>query len=98
MGHRLTCRSVPRFAAAVDLCQNPLTKQPKLERAKEIPEWETYDREVDEFARRLIERSDEQVEVVTGSAEALVPDDSASMTDHDDKQHLHAGQRIVDDL
>lgn len=53
---------------------------------------------MDEFARRLIERSDEQVEVVTGSAEALVPDDSASMTDHDDKQHLHAGQRIVDDL
>ncbi|CAG8465507.1 9724_t:CDS:10 [Cetraspora pellucida] len=31
-------------AKTIDLCNNPLTKEPKLERAKrQIPEWESYD-------------------------------------------------------
>ncbi|KAI0353822.1 glycosyltransferase family 24 protein [Trametes cingulata] len=42
-------------AKTIDLCQNPLTKEPKLDRAKQIPEWEVYDAEIDAFARRLRE-------------------------------------------
>ncbi|KAI0028565.1 glycosyltransferase family 24 protein [Vararia minispora EC-137] len=40
-------------AKTIDLCQNPLTKEPKLARARQIPEWETYDAEIARFARRL---------------------------------------------
>ncbi|KAI0823499.1 glycosyltransferase family 24 protein [Trametes gibbosa] len=40
-------------AKTIDLCQNPLTKEPKLDRAKQIPEWEVYDGEISAFARRL---------------------------------------------
>lgn len=38
---------------AVDLCQNPLTKEPKLARARQIPEWDLYDREIAKFAATL---------------------------------------------
>lgn len=56
---------------SVDLCQNPLTvseilsnerdgadaqqKEPKLVRARQIPEWDSYDREIAAFAARLAE-------------------------------------------
>ncbi|KAI0676218.1 glycosyltransferase family 24 protein [Trametes maxima] len=50
-------------AKTIDLCQNPLTKEPKLDRAKQIPEWEVYDEEISKFARRLkgedVEEADE---------------------------------------
>ncbi|THG96571.1 hypothetical protein EW026_g5287 [Hermanssonia centrifuga] len=42
-------------AKTIDLCQNPLTKEPKLARAKHIPEWEEYDAEVARLARLLAE-------------------------------------------
>ncbi|GJF00041.1 glycosyltransferase family 24 protein [Phanerochaete sordida] len=42
-------------AKTIDLCQNPLTKEPKLARAKHIPEWEEYDSEIAHFARQLAE-------------------------------------------
>ncbi|EJC97612.1 uncharacterized protein FOMMEDRAFT_171561 [Fomitiporia mediterranea MF3/22] len=40
-------------AKTIDLCQNPLTKEPKLSRARQIPEWEEYDAEIARFARSL---------------------------------------------
>ncbi|KDQ07300.1 glycosyltransferase family 24 protein [Botryobasidium botryosum FD-172 SS1] len=40
-------------AKTIDLCQNPLTKEPKLSRARQIPEWEEYDSEIARFARQL---------------------------------------------
>ncbi|KAL1411228.1 killer toxin resistant protein [Vanrija albida] len=40
-------------AKTIDLCQNPLTKEPKLVRARQIPEWDTYDREIAAFAASL---------------------------------------------
>lgn len=40
-------------AKTIDLCQNPLTKEPKLVRARQIPEWDTYDREIARFAATL---------------------------------------------
>jgi len=42
-------------AKTIDLCQNPLTKEPKLARARAIPEWEEYDSEISRFARKLAE-------------------------------------------
>ncbi|KAF8633145.1 hypothetical protein AX17_004646 [Amanita inopinata Kibby_2008] len=40
-------------AKTIDLCQNPLTKEPKLARARQIPEWEEYDAEIARFTRKL---------------------------------------------
>lgn len=47
-----------KTAKTIDLCNNPLTKEPKLERARrQVPEWGVYDEEIAELARRVRERS-----------------------------------------
>ncbi|KAI9184495.1 killer toxin resistant protein [Blastocladiella emersonii ATCC 22665] len=52
-------------AKTIDLCNNPMTKEPKLDRARRlIPEWETYDRRVEDLRRALAEQQ---------TAEAAVP-------------------------
>ncbi|KAI8322672.1 hypothetical protein GQ54DRAFT_297267 [Martensiomyces pterosporus] len=44
-------------AKTIDLCNNPMTKEPKLERARRLlPEWEVYDRQVANFTRSLAMR------------------------------------------
>lgn len=44
-----------KTAKTIDLCNNPLTKTPKLENALRIvPEWTTYDERVKEFERSRI--------------------------------------------
>ncbi|KAG0339474.1 hypothetical protein BG000_002022 [Podila horticola] len=41
-------------AKTIDLCNNPLTKEPKLDRARrQIKEWENYDNEATEFAKMV---------------------------------------------
>jgi hypothetical protein len=45
-----------KTAKTIDLCNNPRTKEPKLERAKRIlPEWEGLDNEVQEVRRRAMD-------------------------------------------
>ncbi len=40
-------------AKTIDLCNNPLTKEPKLDRARrQVPEWTVYDEEIAALARR----------------------------------------------
>ena len=40
-------------ARTIDLCNNPLTKEPKLDRARrQVPEWTVYDEEIAALARR----------------------------------------------
>lgn len=39
-------------ARTIDLCNNPLTKEPKLDRARrQVPEWTEYDEEIELFLR-----------------------------------------------
>ncbi|KAF9098169.1 hypothetical protein BGX29_007755 [Mortierella sp. GBA35] len=41
-------------AKTIDLCNNPLTKEPKLDRARrQIKEWESLDNEATEFAKKV---------------------------------------------
>ncbi|KAG0221762.1 UDP-glucose:glycoprotein glucosyltransferase 2, partial [Actinomortierella wolfii] len=48
-------------AKTIDLCNNPLTKEPKLDRARrQIKEWEEYDNEATEFAREVARKLREQ--------------------------------------
>lgn len=43
-----------KTAKTIDLCNNPLTHEPKLKRARRlIPEWEEYDQEVAALAARI---------------------------------------------
>ncbi|KAI8890404.1 glycosyltransferase family 24 protein [Backusella circina FSU 941] len=43
-------------AKTIDLCNNPLTKEPKLDRARrQVPEWEVYDQAIDGLRKRIKE-------------------------------------------
>ncbi|QRV75871.1 glycosyltransferase family 24 protein [Ceratobasidium sp. AG-Ba] len=58
-------------AKTIDLCQNPLTKEPKLARARQIPEWTSYDNEIAEFARSLADAGKLRSRAISGSVDAL---------------------------
>ena len=50
-------------AKTIDLCNNPQTKEPKLDRARrQVPEWNVYDEEIAALARRV--KGEERKEVV----------------------------------
>ncbi|KAG9126087.1 hypothetical protein FRC07_004930 [Ceratobasidium sp. 392] len=58
-------------AKTIDLCQNPLTKEPKLARARQIPEWTSYDNEIADFARSLADAGKLRSRAISGSVDAL---------------------------
>ncbi|KAF8954770.1 hypothetical protein BDZ97DRAFT_1908037 [Flammula alnicola] len=58
-------------AKTIDLCQNPLTKEPKLARARQIPEWEEYDTEIARFTRELAEEGKIHSRMATADANVL---------------------------
>ncbi|KAG1748320.1 glycosyltransferase family 24 protein [Suillus paluster] len=85
-------------AKTIDLCQNPLTKEPKLSRARRIPEWEEYDNEIAQFAGRLAAEGKIHSSVATarsdvianvGSAKPANDDDVGGASDGEDLQHPH---------
>ena len=48
-----------RTAKTIDLCNNPQTKEPKLDRARrQVPEWTVYDDEIAAVARKVKNASD----------------------------------------
>ncbi|CAO3644351.1 unnamed protein product [Cunninghamella echinulata] len=52
-------------AKTIDLCNNPLTKEPKLDRARrQVPEWEAYDTKIETIRQQFIhnqqQKQDEQ--------------------------------------
>lgn len=64
-------------AKTIDLCQNPLTKEPKLSRARQIPEWEEYDAEIAQFVRKLA--AEEKIHGGASTADSkILAGDSAS--------------------
>lgn len=57
-------------ARTIDLCNNPQTKEPKLDRARrQIPEWTVYDDEVAALAKRHADASGEAAIPIAGSFE-----------------------------
>ncbi|TPX66082.1 hypothetical protein SpCBS45565_g04732 [Spizellomyces sp. 'palustris'] len=62
-----------KTAKTIDLCNNPLTKEPKLERAKRIlPEWEGLDAEVAAVAKRVgHSQENENVTKTSGVTESI---------------------------
>lgn len=57
-------------ARTIDLCNNPQTKEPKLDRARrQVPEWTVYDDEISAVAKRVktpVLTGDEQQKVLEG--------------------------------
>jgi len=51
------------MAKTIDLCNNPMTKEPKLDRARrQVPEWTVYDEEIAALARRNVKKEGEESE------------------------------------
>lgn len=46
-------------------------KEPKLSRARQIPEWEVYDAEISRFARQLVDKGAIKSHVAAGDVNAL---------------------------
>lgn len=60
-------------AKTIDLCNNPQTKEPKLDRAKrQVPEWTVYDDEIAALARKVRGEEVEVEDVVDVQAEEQV--------------------------
>ncbi|KAJ5933375.1 hypothetical protein N7454_005704 [Penicillium verhagenii] len=61
-------------AKTIDLCNNPLTKEPKLERARrQVPEWTVYDDEIAALAKRL--SAEKEVEFMEQNDDGEEPKD-----------------------
>ncbi|KDN41684.1 glycosyltransferase family 24 protein [Tilletiaria anomala UBC 951] len=61
-------------AKTIDLCSNPKTKEPKLDRARrQIPEWTKYDDEISAFAARLSDEKRIGTNVVSSKESEQVP-------------------------
>ena len=57
-----------KTARTIDLCNNPQTKEPKLDRARrQVPEWNEYDEEIAALARRRKEQEQGSGETNTKS-------------------------------
>jgi UDP-glucose:glycoprotein glucosyltransferase len=48
-----------------------LQKEPKLARARQIPEWTSYDNEIADFARSLADAGKLRSRAISGSVDAL---------------------------
>ncbi|KAJ7785207.1 UDP-glucose:glycoprotein glucosyltransferase-domain-containing protein [Mycena maculata] len=84
-------------AKTIDLCQNPLTKEPKLARARQIPEWEEYDSEISRFASKLAQDGVIRSGIVAADANALAAtgsEVSAPKTDVKDSPSSETGADV----
>jgi UDP-glucose:glycoprotein glucosyltransferase len=75
-----------REAKTIDLCNNPQTKEPKLDRARrQVPEWTVYDEEIATLAKRVGGTvADEAAHVVAGDSK----DPTADTEDAEKKEHV----------
>jgi UDP-glucose:glycoprotein glucosyltransferase len=70
-------------ARTIDLCNNPQTKEPKLDRARrQVPEWTEYDEEIAALARRKREQQ-EQPQQHAGNAQSVDKNPKSRRLDHD---------------
>ncbi|KAJ2862638.1 killer toxin resistant protein [Coemansia aciculifera] len=71
-------------AKTIDLCNNPMTKEPKLERARRLlPEWDIFDKQIANFTRVLAQRGKHEG-VQIADAEAVNIDQTSVANKHDE--------------
>lgn len=57
-----------KSAKTIDLCNNPMTKEPKLDRARrQVPEWTEYDNEIAEVLKAAMKDDEDVVDLKAGS-------------------------------
>ncbi|KAK6524135.1 hypothetical protein TWF694_005796 [Orbilia ellipsospora] len=67
-----------KTAKTIDLCNNPMTKEPKLDRARrQIPEWTEYDDEIAALAKRVKAKGVENMREALVQKEALGEEEKA---------------------
>lgn len=82
-------------AKTIDLCQNPKTKEPKLSRARQIPEWEKYDSEIATFARKLADSGLIRSHAAAENVDALAGESKTSGTTESSKEsHAKAHEEL----
>ncbi|KAI7903194.1 UDP-glucose:glycoprotein glucosyltransferase-domain-containing protein [Cokeromyces recurvatus] len=68
-----------KTAKTIDLCNNPLTKEPKLDRARrQVPEWEMYDNEIDKLRKRV---ADDMTVVAKNTGDQIILNDRQHVKD-----------------
>lgn len=83
-------------AKSIDLCSNPKTHEPKLDRARrQIPEWTTIDNEVAAVARRLEEQGKLGANVVASSSNT---GEAGKKTSNGDTDKRAADKSVHDEL
>jgi len=81
-------------ARTIDLCNNPLTKEPKLERARrQVPEWTVYDEEIAALARRTKQEESAPVGDNAGREQRVALDER-----HKDSREPDARPSVRDEL
>jgi UDP-glucose:glycoprotein glucosyltransferase len=78
-----------------------LTKEPKLSRARQIPEWEEYDTEIAKFAQRLSREGRLQSDIAAADSNILASAAAGTLeTSFEDVQQeeVEGGQRVRDEL
>lgn len=79
-----------------------LQKEPKLARARQIPEWSTYDAEIAKFARSLAEKGVIQAGIVAADANVLaeggISKEVVDIDDHGTVGHDEKDDHIRDEL
>ncbi|RPB23625.1 hypothetical protein L211DRAFT_786381 [Terfezia boudieri ATCC MYA-4762] len=75
-------------AKTIDLCNNPMTKEPKLDRARrQVPEWTLYDSEVATLAKR-VRNDEESVHHLADSGAEKSKAETPAVEDNDVKDEL----------
>ncbi|KAF3931846.1 hypothetical protein ABW19_dt0203562 [Dactylella cylindrospora] len=69
-------------AKTIDLCNNPMTKEPKLDRARrQVPEWTEYDDEIAALAKRVKAKGVENMREALVQKEALGEEEKNTVKD-----------------
>ena len=90
-------------AKTIDLCNNPQTKEPKLERARrQVPEWTVYDDEIATVAKKYRAESGEGKPVAGDAADAGPQGDEESIQERlqkeDAERERKKKERVRDEL
>ncbi|XRM38193.1 killer toxin resistant protein, variant 2 [Aspergillus tubingensis] len=76
-------------ARTIDLCNNPMTKEPKLDRARrQVPEWTEYDDEIAALSKRVAAEKQQQAEEERDNEPYLDEDEEDEASSGWDKDEL----------
>lgn len=78
-----------KVAKTIDLCNNPMTKEPKLERARrQVPEWTAYDEEIRGVLKRSMKGAAAPAAAVSGKREEKVARKEDKILTNEEKEGL----------